>query len=173
MPRKSSFQVSKIFKIPIKLILSVKRVEISLHIINITKTKKRTIKECTINFDALRKEFHCPIYTSALFPFQLRYLLMPQRNSSTQVKILWIFQDKQFGKVPLFYPHSNPEAKVASAIKCYKQYSLERAYLGETFFWGLLPQPGDQLLFKFETPLIIKRQVQVYLQLLKGRCRCS
>lgn len=70
---------------------------------------------------------------------------------------LYIFQDKQFGKVPLFFPHSNPEAEVTSGIKHYKQYSLTRAYMGETFFWGLLPQPGDQLMFKFTTPIFVKR----------------
>jgi len=66
-------------------------------------------------------------------------------------------QDKQFGKVALFFPHKNPEATVESAIKHYKQYSLNRAYLGETFFWGLLPQPGDHLVFKFTTPVLIKQ----------------
>ncbi|XP_018572245.1 alpha-1,3-mannosyl-glycoprotein 4-beta-N-acetylglucosaminyltransferase B [Anoplophora glabripennis] len=66
-------------------------------------------------------------------------------------------KDKQFGKVALFFPHSNPEAEIVSGIKHYKQYTLERAYLGETFFWGLLPQPGDQLVFKFATPITIKR----------------
>ncbi|XP_066259965.1 alpha-1,3-mannosyl-glycoprotein 4-beta-N-acetylglucosaminyltransferase B isoform X1 [Euwallacea similis] len=65
-------------------------------------------------------------------------------------------KDKQFGKVPLFFPHSNPEAEITSGIKHYKQYTLRRAYLGETFFWGLLPQPGDQLVFKFNTPILIK-----------------
>lgn len=66
-------------------------------------------------------------------------------------------KDKQFGKVALFFPHSNPEAEVISGIKFYKQYSLERAYLGETFFWGLLPQPGDLLTFKFTKPVLVKR----------------
>ncbi|XP_067003248.1 alpha-1,3-mannosyl-glycoprotein 4-beta-N-acetylglucosaminyltransferase B isoform X2 [Anabrus simplex] len=66
-------------------------------------------------------------------------------------------KDKQFGKVALFFPHKNPEASVESGIKHYKQYSLARAYLGETFFWGLLPQTGDHLVFKFNTPITIKR----------------
>jgi alpha-1,3-mannosylglycoprotein beta-1,4-N-acetylglucosaminyltransferase A/B len=66
-------------------------------------------------------------------------------------------KDKQFGKVELFFPHKNPDATVESDIKHYKQYSLTRAYLGETFFWGLLPQPGDHLVFKFTVPLLIKR----------------
>ncbi|XP_050315791.1 alpha-1,3-mannosyl-glycoprotein 4-beta-N-acetylglucosaminyltransferase B isoform X3 [Anthonomus grandis grandis] len=66
-------------------------------------------------------------------------------------------KDKQFGKIALFFPHVNPEAEVTSAIKHYKQYTLKRAYLGETFFWGLLPQPGDQLTFKFTSPIPVKR----------------
>ncbi|XP_049826869.1 alpha-1,3-mannosyl-glycoprotein 4-beta-N-acetylglucosaminyltransferase B isoform X1 [Schistocerca gregaria] len=66
-------------------------------------------------------------------------------------------KDKQFGRVALFFPHKNPEASVKSGIKHYKQYSLARAYVGETFFWGLLPQPGDQLTFTFRQPILIKR----------------
>ncbi|XP_056637146.1 alpha-1,3-mannosyl-glycoprotein 4-beta-N-acetylglucosaminyltransferase B [Diorhabda sublineata] len=66
-------------------------------------------------------------------------------------------KDKQFGKVALFFPHNNPSAEVTSGIKHYKQYTLKRAYLGETFFWGLLPQPGDQLVFKLTTPTALKR----------------
>ncbi|XP_044731713.1 alpha-1,3-mannosyl-glycoprotein 4-beta-N-acetylglucosaminyltransferase A [Chrysoperla carnea] len=66
-------------------------------------------------------------------------------------------KDKQFGKIPLFFPHVNPEAEIESDIKHYKQYTLKRAYLGETFFWGLLPQVGDHLTFKFSSPIYIKR----------------
>ncbi|XP_072396467.1 alpha-1,3-mannosyl-glycoprotein 4-beta-N-acetylglucosaminyltransferase B isoform X2 [Diabrotica undecimpunctata] len=66
-------------------------------------------------------------------------------------------KDKQFGKVALFFPHNNPPAEVVSGIKHYKQYTLKRAYLGETFFWGLLPQPGDQLLFNLTPPVTLKR----------------
>ncbi|PSN35353.1 Alpha-1,3-mannosyl-glycoprotein 4-beta-N-acetylglucosaminyltransferase B [Blattella germanica] len=65
-------------------------------------------------------------------------------------------KDKQFGKVTLFFPHKNPDAVVESDIKHYKQYSLPRAYQGDTFFWGLLPQPGDHLVFTFNEPVSIK-----------------
>ena len=57
-------------------------------------------------------------------------------------------KDKQFGKVSLFTPHRNPPATFETKIKHYKQYSLTRAYRGETFYWGLVPQPGDYILFK-------------------------
>ncbi|XP_066909573.1 alpha-1,3-mannosyl-glycoprotein 4-beta-N-acetylglucosaminyltransferase B isoform X2 [Halyomorpha halys] len=66
-------------------------------------------------------------------------------------------KDKQFGKVKLFYPHYNPAAIVLSEIKAYKQYTLKRAYEGETFFWGLLPQPGDHLFFKFTSPVNVTK----------------
>ncbi|XP_039287074.1 alpha-1,3-mannosyl-glycoprotein 4-beta-N-acetylglucosaminyltransferase B isoform X2 [Nilaparvata lugens] len=66
-------------------------------------------------------------------------------------------KDKQFGKVKLYFPHVNPEATVMSTMNAYKLYTLKRAYAGETFFWGLLPQAGDHLHFKFKKPLFIKK----------------
>ncbi|XP_023327106.1 alpha-1,3-mannosyl-glycoprotein 4-beta-N-acetylglucosaminyltransferase B [Eurytemora carolleeae] len=62
-------------------------------------------------------------------------------------------KDRQFGRVQLFTPHKNPPAKIESPIKHYKHYSIERAYKGDTFFWGLVPQPGDQIIFQFQPPL--------------------
>ncbi|XP_055325807.1 alpha-1,3-mannosyl-glycoprotein 4-beta-N-acetylglucosaminyltransferase B-like [Sitodiplosis mosellana] len=66
-------------------------------------------------------------------------------------------KDKQFGKIPSFYPHSNPSATVKSPINPYKSHTLNRAYLGETFFWGLLPQPGDLVEFIFHQPYNLRR----------------
>ena len=40
-----------------------------------------------------------------------------------------------------------------SPIKSYKQFTIQRAYRGETFFWGLMPHAGDTILFEFEKPL--------------------
>lgn len=74
--------------------------------------------------------------------------------------LLFLFsieQDNQFGKVTLFYGHLNPDATVETQIKPYKQYTLLKAYKGESFFWGLLPQPGDHLRFKFTNPIFIKK----------------
>lgn len=67
-------------------------------------------------------------------------------------------KDKQFGsKVPLFYAHvHNPPATVRTNIEAYKSYQLKRAYKGETYFWGLLPQPGDLVRIIFDKPTIIK-----------------
>ncbi|KAI5701033.1 hypothetical protein M8J75_005437 [Diaphorina citri] len=68
-------------------------------------------------------------------------------------------RDKQFGKIPLFFPHNNPPAEVGSTIKAYKEHTLKRAYLGETFFWGLLPQPNDILSFRFRPPGVKLKRV--------------
>ncbi|XP_075163915.1 alpha-1,3-mannosyl-glycoprotein 4-beta-N-acetylglucosaminyltransferase a [Haematobia irritans] len=67
-------------------------------------------------------------------------------------------KDKQFGsKVPSFYAHNhNPPAVVKTNIAPYKNYQLKRAYRGETYFWGLLPQPGDQVQFTFDKATILK-----------------
>ena len=68
-------------------------------------------------------------------------------------------QDKRFGNTILFVRHNNPEATVESQIKPFKQFTLKRAYLGKTFFWGFTPLPGDHLIFKFAKPIFIKRYV--------------
>lgn len=52
--------------------------------------------------------------------------------------------------------HINPNAEVSSTIKIYQRYSLDRAYMGETFFWGLIPHPGDMVIFKFNPPISIE-----------------
>ncbi|XP_076035211.1 alpha-1,3-mannosyl-glycoprotein 4-beta-N-acetylglucosaminyltransferase a isoform X2 [Oratosquilla oratoria] len=62
-------------------------------------------------------------------------------------------KDKQFGKVQLYFPHNNPPAQVETDIKPYKTFTLQRAYRGETYFWGLLPQQGDVLVFNFDPPV--------------------
>lgn len=66
-------------------------------------------------------------------------------------------KDKQFGKIPTFYPHNNPSAVVKTGIQHYKTYTLQKAYTGESFFWGLMPQPGDLIEIKFKEPVLLKR----------------
>ena len=61
-------------------------------------------------------------------------------------------KDKQFGKVKMYVPHRNPPAKVDSDIRHYKSYSLTRAYNGDTFYWGLVPSAGDNLIFSLTPP---------------------
>ena len=62
-------------------------------------------------------------------------------------------KDKQFGKVQLFKPHRNPPAAIETSIKHYKRYSISRAYRGETFYWGLVPQAGDFITFTLTPPV--------------------
>lgn len=62
-------------------------------------------------------------------------------------------KDRQFGRVQLFVPHKNPPASIESPIKHYKHYSITRAYQGETFFWGLVPQAGDKITITFDPPV--------------------
>jgi alpha-1,3-mannosylglycoprotein beta-1,4-N-acetylglucosaminyltransferase A/B len=53
-------------------------------------------------------------------------------------------KEKDFGKAAMHKAHSdNPPAEVTTSLKTYQKYTVESAYKGETFFWGLLPQPGD------------------------------
>lgn len=66
-------------------------------------------------------------------------------------------KDRQFGKIPAYYPHRNPPAVVKTGIQHYKTYTAQKAYLGESFFWGIMPQPGDLIEFKFKDSLQLKR----------------
>jgi len=53
--------------------------------------------------------------------------------------------------------HINPNADVSTTLKIYQHFSLDRAYMGETFFWGIIPQAGDTVNFKFSPPIVIDR----------------
>ena len=61
--------------------------------------------------------------------------------------------DKQFVNIRLFTPHQNPPATFETKINYHQQYSLARAYKGETFFWAVSPQLGDFIRFKFNQPI--------------------
>ncbi|XP_063046590.1 alpha-1,3-mannosyl-glycoprotein 4-beta-N-acetylglucosaminyltransferase B-like isoform X1 [Engraulis encrasicolus] len=66
-------------------------------------------------------------------------------------------KDKDFGKQPLFTPHENPPAEVVSSLKHYQGHSLQRAYQGLDFFWGLTPTTGDYMLIRFQKPHTVQR----------------
>jgi alpha-1,3-mannosylglycoprotein beta-1,4-N-acetylglucosaminyltransferase A/B len=46
---------------------------------------------------------------------------------------------------------------VSTTLQVYQKYSIDRAYRGETFFWGLLPHPGDTVKIKFQPPIDIEK----------------
>ena len=66
-------------------------------------------------------------------------------------------KDKDFPKNQLHRPHhDNAHAEVSTSLKPYLKHFLERAYKGETFFWGLTPKQNDFVLFKFPPPIRVR-----------------
>uniref|UniRef100_A0A8C2E2G4 Zgc:154054 n=1 Tax=Cyprinus carpio TaxID=7962 RepID=A0A8C2E2G4_CYPCA len=65
-------------------------------------------------------------------------------------------KDKDFGNQVLFKGHYNPPAELSSSLEKYQSHTLERAYNGEDFFWGLTPKRGDYILITFTTPQAVK-----------------
>ncbi len=70
-----------------------------------------------------------------------------------------MFQDKDFGKQTLHKGHANPLAEVTTSLKTYQHFTLEKAYLGEDFFWAFTPVAGDFIRIRFFTPVRIERLV--------------
>uniref|UniRef100_A0A671RMX1 Alpha-1,3-mannosyl-glycoprotein 4-beta-N-acetylglucosaminyltransferase B-like n=1 Tax=Sinocyclocheilus anshuiensis TaxID=1608454 RepID=A0A671RMX1_9TELE len=65
-------------------------------------------------------------------------------------------KDKDFGNQVLFKGHYNPPAELSSSLEKYLSHTLERAYNGDDFFWGLTPKRGDYILITFTTPQAVK-----------------
>ncbi|KAJ6667438.1 hypothetical protein lerEdw1_016559 [Lerista edwardsae] len=65
--------------------------------------------------------------------------------------------DKDFLKPLLHKIHVNPPAEVSTTLKVYQGHALEKAYMGEDFFWAVTPIAGDYILFKFDKPVNIER----------------
>ncbi|XP_024116203.1 alpha-1,3-mannosyl-glycoprotein 4-beta-N-acetylglucosaminyltransferase B [Oryzias melastigma] len=66
-------------------------------------------------------------------------------------------KDKDFGKQALHKGHANPLAEVTTSLKTYQHFTLEKAYLGEDFFWAFTPVAGDFIRIRFFTPVRIER----------------
>ncbi|XP_054648362.1 alpha-1,3-mannosyl-glycoprotein 4-beta-N-acetylglucosaminyltransferase B isoform X2 [Dunckerocampus dactyliophorus] len=66
-------------------------------------------------------------------------------------------KDKDFGKQTLHKGHANPLAEVTTSLKTYQHFTLEKAYLGEDFFWAFTPVAGDFVRIRFFTPVRIER----------------
>lgn len=67
-------------------------------------------------------------------------------------------------------PQDNPHAIIATTLKTYQKYDIEKAYNGETFFWALLPQPGDFIRFDFSPPVRLNGE---WCELLNLVCKAS
>lgn len=68
-------------------------------------------------------------------------------------------QDKDFGKQTLHKGHANPLAEVTTSLKTYQHFTLEKAYLGEDFFWAFTPVAGDFIRIRFFTPVRVERYI--------------
>ncbi|XP_027508498.1 alpha-1,3-mannosyl-glycoprotein 4-beta-N-acetylglucosaminyltransferase-like protein MGAT4D [Corapipo altera] len=66
-------------------------------------------------------------------------------------------KDKDFGKNVLHKAHKNPPAKVDTSLRIYQQYTLEKIYKGEDFFWASAPVAGDYIRFTFLNPLKVEK----------------
>ena len=65
-------------------------------------------------------------------------------------------KDKNFGKVNLFKAHlDNPPATTFTSLRVYKQFTLDAAYKGDSFFWAYEPSVNDVLAFEFADPQVI------------------
>jgi alpha-1,3-mannosylglycoprotein beta-1,4-N-acetylglucosaminyltransferase A/B len=73
------------------------------------------------------------------------------------VIVKFLFQDKDFKKAPLFQAHLNPKAKAITTINVYQTHTLERAYTGQSFFWGHTPHKGDVMRFKFDEDVLLEQ----------------
>ncbi|XP_043916337.1 alpha-1,3-mannosyl-glycoprotein 4-beta-N-acetylglucosaminyltransferase-like protein MGAT4D [Protopterus annectens] len=63
-------------------------------------------------------------------------------------------KDKDFEKI-LYRSHANPAADVSTTLKIYQEFTLEKAYKGENYFWAFAPVAGDYIKFNFSKPLLI------------------
>ncbi|NXC08041.1 MGT4B acetylglucosaminyltransferase, partial [Orthonyx spaldingii] len=66
-------------------------------------------------------------------------------------------KDKDFGKKQLYKAHNNPPAKVDTSLRIYQQYTLEKIYKGQDFFWASAPVAGDYIRFTFSNPLEVEK----------------
>lgn len=65
--------------------------------------------------------------------------------------------DKDFKKAPLFQAHLNPQAEVVTTLEPYQAFSIDRTYMGQTFFWAYPPHSDDVIRFKFHQPITIEK----------------
>ena len=67
-----------------------------------------------------------------------------------------VWNEKSMEKIDessLFKAHKNPPATIETNMMHHKNYSIERAYLGENFYWGLVPKESDYITFTLTPPV--------------------
>ncbi|XP_018601852.1 alpha-1,3-mannosyl-glycoprotein 4-beta-N-acetylglucosaminyltransferase B isoform X2 [Scleropages formosus] len=100
-------------------------------------------KDCSRKKDVLRRR-----YKPSLF----QHIGI---HSSLKGKIQKL-KDRDFGKQTLFKAHTNPPAELKTSLTAYESHTLERAYLGQDFFWGMSPVIGDFVQISFHQPQPVK-----------------
>ena len=73
-------------------------------------------------------------------------------HSSLEGKV-WNKKGKKIDEASLFKAHKNPPATIETTMMHYKDYSIEKAYLGENFYWGLVPKESDYITFTLTPPV--------------------
>ncbi|CAH0703122.1 unnamed protein product [Spodoptera exigua] len=69
--------------------------------------------------------------------------------------------DAKFRTVPKFFPHTDnpPLRTIKTDIIEHSVHTLQKAYAGRTFFWGLKPKKGSFVEFWFEKPIVMTHYV--------------
>eukprot|EP00117_Sycon_ciliatum_P001527 scpid57003/ scgid4946/ Alpha-1,3-mannosyl-glycoprotein 4-beta-N-acetylglucosaminyltransferase B; N-glycosyl-oligosaccharide-glycoprotein N-acetylglucosaminyltransferase IVb; UDP-N-acetylglucosamine: alpha-1,3-D-mannoside beta-1,4-N-acetylglucosaminyltransferase IVb len=96
-----------------------------------------------------RKKAHRVLFKPSLFQHVGQY-------SSLDGKIQKL-KDKSFKQENLPSLHTNPAAVISSSIKHFQQNTIEAAYLGTGFFWGMGQSRDDRITVTFGSPTILKR----------------
>ncbi|ELU12756.1 hypothetical protein CAPTEDRAFT_170426 [Capitella teleta] len=66
-------------------------------------------------------------------------------------------KDRDFGKGVVRNSHFNPNADVSTTLKNHQRFTLDKAYQGENFFWGILPKKDDLVIFEFNPPVSVEK----------------
>ncbi|CAH1647351.1 unnamed protein product [Spodoptera littoralis] len=109
---------------------------------------EKTAKKCAAAKDKIRPKFkpslfqHIGIYSS----------LKGKIHKSGNVKS---------GVAPKFFPHTDnpPLRTIKTDITEHSAHSLQKAYAGQTFFWGQRPKKGNFVEFWFERPIVMTHYV--------------
>jgi len=51
----------------------------------------------------------------------------------------------------------NPKADAVTTVESYQAYMIDRAYMGQTFFWAFPPHADDVMRFKFHQEIMIEK----------------